>query len=43
MGLYFRGGSILLQGYVDSDLAGDIDNSKSTTDYVYTLSGTAIS
>ena len=32
-----------LQGYVDADNGGDVDSRKSTTGYVYTLGGTAIS
>jgi len=32
-----------LQGYVDADLAGDVDSRKSTTGYVFTLNGTAVS
>ena len=32
-----------LQGYVDADLASDIDSKKSTNEFVYTLSGTTIS
>ena len=32
-----------LQGHVDADFAGDIDNKKSTTGFVFTLGGTAIS
>ena len=32
-----------LQGYVDTDLASDIDSRKSTTMFVFTLGGTAIS
>ena len=32
-----------LQGYVDADFAGDIDSKKSTTRFVFTLDGTAIS
>ena len=32
-----------LQGYVDADFASDIDNRKSTTRFVFTLGGTAIS
>ena len=32
-----------LQGYVDADFSGDIDNRKSTTRFVFTLGGTAIS
>ena len=32
-----------LQGYVDADFAGDIDSRKSTTGFVFTLGGIAIS
>ena len=32
-----------MQGYVDVDFAGDIDSRKSTTGFVFTLSGTTIS
>ena len=32
-----------LWGYVDADFAGDIDSRKSTTGFVFTLCGTAIS
>ena len=32
-----------LQGYVDVDFAGDINSRKSTTSFVFTLGGTAIS
>ena len=32
-----------LQGYVDADMAGDVDGRKSTTRYIYTLEGTTIS
>ena len=32
-----------LQDYVDADFVGDIDNRKSTTRFVFTLGGTAIS
>ena len=41
--LYFTGASLKLQGYVDVDFAGDIDSRKSTTEFVFTLGGTAIS
>ena len=33
---------MVLQGYVYTDLAGNVKNRKSTTEYVYTLSGTAV-
>lgn len=39
----FTGASLKLQGYVDADFAGDTDNRKSATGYIYTLNGTAVS
>ncbi|GFY98579.1 hypothetical protein Acr_12g0011200 [Actinidia rufa] len=33
---------IRLQGYVDSDMAGDVDGRKSTTGYVFTLGSAAV-
>ena len=42
MALCFKGASIALQGYVDTDLANDVDIRKSTTEYIYTLDGTTI-
>ena len=41
--LHFGGSTIDLQGYVDSDLARDIDTRKSTTGYVFTVGGAAMS
>ena len=41
--LCFTCASLKLQGYVDSNFAGDIDRRKSTTGFVFTLGGTAIS
>ena len=41
--LCFTGVILKLQGYVDVDLVGDIDSRKSTTGFVFTLGGTAIS
>ncbi|RVW73392.1 Retrovirus-related Pol polyprotein from transposon TNT 1-94 [Vitis vinifera] len=41
--LCFTSASLKLQGYVDADFAGDIDSRKSTTGFVFTLGGTAIS
>ena len=32
-----------LQGFVDADLGGDVDSSKSTSGYIYTIGGTAVS
>ena len=37
--LYFGGSTTSLQGYVDSDLAGDIDTRWSTIGYVFTIGG----
>ncbi|KAE8718794.1 cytochrome P450 71A9-like [Hibiscus syriacus] len=41
--LCFKGGDTILTGYVDADLAGNIDIRRSTTGNVYTLGGTAVS
>jgi len=41
--LCFTGASLKLHGYVDANLAGDINSRKSTTGFVFTLGGTAIS
>ena len=41
--LYFTSASLKLHGYVDADLAGDINSRKSTTEFVFTLGGIAIS
>ena len=41
--LCFGGPNSTLKGYVDSDLAGDIDSRRSTTGYVFTVGGTAVS
>jgi hypothetical protein len=41
--LCFGGSNIVLQGYVDSDMAGDKDSRRSTTGYVFTVGGTTIS
>jgi len=41
--LTFIAGGLKLEGFVDADLAGDVDSRKSTTGYVYTLGGTAVS
>ena len=32
-----------LQGFVDAHLGGDVDSSKSTSGYIYTICGTALS
>ena len=41
--LCFTGASLKLQGYVDADFVGDIDNRKSTIEFVFTLGDIAIS
>ncbi|PKI41932.1 hypothetical protein CRG98_037682 [Punica granatum] len=41
--LCFEGKNMVLNGYVDVDLAGDLDKRKSTTEYVFTFSDTSIS
>jgi len=37
------GSSTVLQGYVDSDMVGDKDSSKSAIGYVFTMGGTIVS
>ena len=39
----FTGASLKLQDYVNADFAGDVDSRKSTTRFVFTLGGIAIS
>jgi len=41
--LCYQGGDLKLRGYSDADWGGDPDESKSTSGYVLTLSGRAIS
>jgi len=41
--LCFGGSNISLQGYVDEEMAGDRDNRRSTTGYVFTIGGTTVS
>ncbi|KAE8684638.1 Chitin elicitor receptor kinase 1 [Hibiscus syriacus] len=41
--LCFKGGDTILTGYVDADLARNVDIRRSTTWYVYTLGGIAVS
>jgi hypothetical protein len=41
--LCFEGSYIFLQGYVDSNMAGDKDSRRSTTWYVFTIGGTTVS
>ena len=39
----FGGSDIVLQGYVDADMAGDKDSRRSTIGYVFTVGGTIVS
>ncbi|WKA04180.1 hypothetical protein VitviT2T_022237 [Vitis vinifera] len=41
--LTFEGGKPILVGYTDSDMAGDVDNRRSTSGYLMTFSGGAVS
>ena len=41
--LTFRREELKLEGYVDSDFTGEVDHRRSTTGYVFTMAGTAIS
>ena len=43
MQLCYQGDDLKLRGYSDADWAGDLNKRKSTTGYVYTLGGGAIS
>jgi len=43
MHLSFKRSNLTLQGFSDADLGGDLDGRKSTTGYIFTLGGTAIS
>ena len=40
---YRRFDTLEIEGYLDADYAGDIDDRKSTSGYVFTLAGGAIS
>ncbi|KAK9181573.1 hypothetical protein WN944_024711 [Citrus x changshan-huyou] len=41
--LCYGGSEFTVRGYVDSDFTGDLDKRKSTTGYVFTLAGAAVS
>ena len=41
--LCYGGGDPILEGYTDADMAGDLDNRKSTSGYLYTFAGGAVS
>ena len=41
--LCFGKGRVTLQGFLDADLGGDVESSKSTFGYIYTIGGTAVS
>uniref|UniRef100_A0A3Q7J5W5 Reverse transcriptase Ty1/copia-type domain-containing protein n=1 Tax=Solanum lycopersicum TaxID=4081 RepID=A0A3Q7J5W5_SOLLC len=41
--LCFGKGKVTLQGFVNANLGGDVDSSKSTSEYIYTIGGTTVS
>ena len=41
--LCFGASDLKLEGFIDANLADDIDSRKNTTSFMFTLSGTAIS
>ena len=41
--LCFGDNNIVLEGFIDVDMAGDVDTRKSTTSYLYTFAGAAVS
>jgi hypothetical protein len=41
--LCYGGSESIVIGYVDSDFAGDLEKRKSTTGYVFTITGRAMS
>ncbi|KAH9754808.1 cysteine-rich receptor-like protein kinase 8 [Citrus sinensis] len=41
--LFYGGSEFTVRGYVNSDFAGDLNKRKSTTGYVFTLAGAAVS
>ena len=43
LALCFKQSNLEFQGYVDANMAKDVDGKKSTIGYVYTLGGTTIS
>lgn len=43
MKLSFKSGDMNLKGYVDTDLAGNVNNRKNIVQYAYTLSDTTMS
>ena len=41
--MYFGKGELKVQGYVDADYGGDVDNRRSTTCYIFTVGTTTVS
>ena len=41
--IFFGKGNVTLHGFVDGNLGGDVESSKSTSGYIYTIGGTAVS
>ncbi|KAF3665399.1 hypothetical protein FXO37_11029 [Capsicum annuum] len=42
VGRLWINGKVILQGFIDADLSGDVDSSKSTSRYIHTVGGTAM-
>ena len=40
--LFFGKGKVTLQSFVDADIGGDMDSSKSTSRYIYIIGGTTV-
>ncbi|PHT75443.1 hypothetical protein T459_18965 [Capsicum annuum] len=41
--LCFGNDKVILQSFVDANLGGDVDSSKRTSDYIYTIGGRVVS
>ncbi len=41
--LYYGGANLILKGYKDLDMAGDLDGRKSMLEFLYTFTGGAVS
>ena len=41
--LCYGNGKVVLQGFADVDLSGDVDSSQSTSGYIYNIDRTAVS
>ncbi|CAN0845944.1 Retrovirus-related Pol polyprotein from transposon TNT 1-94 [Linum grandiflorum] len=43
LSLYYGGEKLILEGYIDANIVGDLDRRKSTSGYMFAFSGRAIS